>query len=145
MISLNLTPNDFNPQPIGCPVTVVGVDNHTDYFNEIVKTIDIFNAEIQWDEMYNFDQAIKRILDGSVLYLLFDGKILYGYLWMRPQHNGYYLHNLFMRSQGVEKKWRGREFVSAVVKEHYSNQSIYVDVDEWNQKSIRLFKSLGFK
>ena len=41
--------------------------------NIISKTIETFNSEIEWDKMWNLDDANIRLTNGEVLYILLDG------------------------------------------------------------------------
>ena len=60
--------------------------------NIISKTIETFNSEIEWDKMWNLDDANIRLTNGEVLYILLDGKTPIGHVW----YNLYYLYNAFV-------------------------------------------------
>jgi hypothetical protein len=74
---------------------------------------------------------------------IFDSDV-FGHVWFSDYKDGRFLFNLFVRNNVQEKKYTGKEFVSDIIFRHEYDKSIYCEVDEWNEKSIKLFEKLGF-
>jgi hypothetical protein len=126
------------------PFIEVDNSNYIHHIEDIKETIRVFNLEVVWDDMYSYCDALHRLMGENILYLLKENGILYGYFWIRPHPNGVYLYNLFMRGKNIDKKYRGGDFVSAVIKALYNDVCVCVDVNTWNQRAIGLFESVGF-
>lgn len=135
-----LYPKNFINQNVICPFIKIDKSNYIENISIVGECIELFHTEIQWDGMYTLEDAIKRFENGYSNFVLISDGIIYGYFWM----NGTFLQNLFMRSNDITKKWKGREFVSHIINTEYKDVEITNYVDDWNEKSIKLFKSLGF-
>lgn len=146
MINFKLNPNNFNYLGIECDITTITFLNYQRYENIIKKCIDHFNEEIEWNGMFDINQAINRLSDGMVLYVCLYNTEPLGYVWFKETNNNERkLFNLFFRNKNIVKKYTGKEFVSSVINTHENNKIIFCEVDEWNEKSIKLFKKLGFE
>jgi hypothetical protein len=95
--------------------------------------------------MYNIEDAIKRIQNNNVLYIGINNLEVIGHVWFNPYMDGKLLYNLFVRNKIEHKNHTGKEFVSFVIATYEINKPIYCEVDDWNEKSLRLFNRLGFK
>ena len=126
------------------PYIKIDKSNYKKKLSLISECITLFNTEIEWDGMYNLTDAIKRFEDGYVNFILIENNIIYGYVWFIKNTTNVLLLNLFMRNNNIHKKYKGREFISNVIYNNYNEYNIHNHVDEWNIKSINLFKSLGF-
>jgi RimJ/RimL family protein N-acetyltransferase len=145
MIQFKLDPKDFNYLGIKCniiPVTFMNVDKH---INLIIESIGYFHDEINWDEMFTTGDALWRIRNGMVMYILMGNDEALGHVWFSNHPDGRLLYNLFVRNKVNPKPYSGKEFVSDVINRYEYNKVIHCEVDEWNEKSIRLFKKVGFK
>jgi len=70
---------------------------------------------------------------------------VFGYVWFDNKDDGRSLFNLFVRNKVNVKNYSGQEFVSDIIYRFEYDKVIYSEVDEWNEKSIKLFKKLGFQ
>ena len=141
MIKFKFLPQNFNY--LGTQYNIVQIDNHNyvEYTHLIHKSIENFNAEIQWDNMFDFSETINRFENGMTMYIGLLDNEPFGHVWF----NRSFLFNLFVRNKIEKKKYTGKEFISCVLHEFYNNGTIYCEVDEWNTKSIKLFERLGFQ
>jgi hypothetical protein len=139
-----LYPQNFVNQNVICPFIQIDKSNYIEHLSIVKECITLFNSELEWDGMYNLTDAIKRFEDGYVNFVLIENNVIYGYVWFIQNTTNVLLLNLFMRNNNIHKKYKGREFISNVIYTNYNECNIYNHVDEWNIKSINLFKSLGF-
>lgn len=145
MICYKLSPNDFDSLNIKCNIIKITKKKFNKYKNIIEKLIFYFNDEIRWDKMFNILDVFNRLNNNNVMYILVNDDIFYGYVWFKDYKDGRLLFNLFIRNKNIIKKYKGKEFVSDIIDRFEKNKVIYCEVDEWNKKSINLFKRLGFK
>jgi RimJ/RimL family protein N-acetyltransferase len=107
----------------------------------IQQSIDKFNSEIKWDEMWNLDDANDRLTNGEILYILLDGKTPLGHVW----YDLYYLYNAFVsesRKEG-DSVWFIQETMWDM-KSNYNLKYIKLYVDDWNTRAIKFWEKLGF-
>lgn len=145
MISFSLSKDDFTS--LGIKYTIVKVDQSNFESNRqyILDSINNFNSEIEWDEMFTLEEAGSRILNNMRMYIgLIDSKV-FGHVWFREYRDGSYLFNLFVKNKAKTDNYNGTEFTSDIINRFENEYPIYADVDEWNEKSIKLFNRLGFK
>ena len=145
MISFSLSENDFTP--LGIEYTIIKVDciNFESNRQYILDSINNFNLEIEWNKMFTLEEADNRISGNMRMYIgLIDSEV-FGHVWFRDYKNGSYLFNLFVKNRVKTKSYTGTEFTSDIINRFENEYPIYADVDEWNEKSIKLFNSLGFK
>lgn len=146
MINFKLDPSNFNYLGIDCIIIPISFLNCQNYKNLIQNCIDYFNAEIEWDKMFNLNEALTRISNGMILYVCMSNDQPVGYVWFKEtENNERTLFNLFFRNKDIIKKYTGQEFVSSTIQTYENNKIILCEVDEWNVKSIKLFKKLGFE
>jgi|TARA_B100001094_G_scaffold170796_1_gene165180 hypothetical protein len=109
--------------------------------NIISKTIETFNSEIEWDKMWNLDDANIRLTNGEVLYILLDGKTPIGHVW----YDLYYLYNAFVseKREDGDSVWFIQETMWDMKKD-YDLTYIKLYVDDWNERAIRFWKKLNF-
>ena len=109
--------------------------------NIISKTVETFNSEIEWDKMWNLDDANIRLTNGEVLYILLDGKTPIGHVW----YDLYYLYNAFVseKREDGDSVWFIQETMWDM-KENYDLTYIKLYVDDWNERAIRFWKKLNF-
>lgn len=141
MIKFILLPQNFNDLNVECEIVQINKNNLTNHISLIEKGINYFNQEIEWYDMFNLDIAIDRINQGMLMYIGIINDDVFGYVWF----NGEFLFNLFVRNKVSVKLHSGRYFLSSVIKRYESNKHIYCEVDEWNDRSIKLFRSIGFQ
>jgi hypothetical protein len=139
-----LYPQNFINQNVICPFIQIDKSNYIEHLSLVKECIDLFNAEIKWDGMYTLDDAIQRFETGYSNFVLISDGIIYGYIWSIWETGILFFENMFMRKFKINKKWKGREFLSSIINTHYNNCEICYYVDSWNIASIKMTKSLGF-
>jgi hypothetical protein len=143
-MQFRLYPENFINQNTICPFIKIDKSNYIKHLSIVKECIDLFHTEIKWDGMYNLDDAIQRFSDGYYNFVLISDNIIYGYIWSIWQDRILFFENMFMRNDKINKKWKGREFLSSIINTNYNNCEIYYYVDSWNIASIKMTKSLGF-
>jgi hypothetical protein len=145
MISFSLSKNDFISLGIEYNIVKVDQSNFESSRQYVSDSIDNFNSEIKWDEMFTLDEAKNRVFSNMRVYVgLVDSKV-FGHAWFKDYKDGSYLFNLFVKNKGKVENYTGTEFTSDIINRFENNYSVYCDVDEWNEKSIKLLNRLGFK
>ena len=125
------------------PLSFIKITNHN--FSETIKliqkSITIFNSEIEWDGMWDINEAENRLTNGEVLYILLDGKTPIGHVW----YDLYYLYNAFVseKRENGDSIWFIQETMWDM-KENYDLTYIKLYVDDWNKRAIRFWKKLNF-
>jgi RimJ/RimL family protein N-acetyltransferase len=145
MISFSLSKNDFTL--LGIEYNIVKIDRNNFESNKqyVTDSINNFNLEIEWNEMFTLEEASSRVFNNMRMYVgLVDSKI-FGHVWFRDYKDGSYLFNLFIKNKAKTGNYTGTEFASDIINRFENKYPVYADVDEWNKKSIKLFNRLGFK
>lgn len=145
MISFSLNKNDFTP--LGVEYIIVKIDRSNFESNKqyVTDSINNFNSEIEWKEMFTLEEASNRVLNNMRMYIgLIDSKV-FGHVWFKSYEDSNYLFNLFVKNKAKTGNYTGTEFTSDIINRFENKYPIYVNVDEWNEKSINLFNRLGFK
>jgi len=145
MINFILEPNNFNYLGVKCNVIPINFLNYHYYIILIEKCIEFFNDEIEWEGMFNINEASNRLSNGMSLYVCMGDIEPMGYVWFKEEGDQRTLFNLFFRNKNIVKKYNGQEFVSSVIETYENNKIIFCEVDNWNEKSLKLFKKLGFQ
>jgi len=145
MINFKLSPENFNNLMVEHRIVPITFLNLEHYIKLIETCIVHFNEEIEWDDMHTITDAIKRIKNGMVMYVGMTDTGVLGYVWFTDHLDGRRLFNLFVRNKVDKKDYSGKEFLSNVISKFESTAAIYSEVDEWNEKSIKLFQRLGFQ
>lgn len=147
MTSVNriLTPENIKYTDIDTPYLKVDQSNIESYILEISMCISTFNKEIKWDKMWDLNEAIKRIKDGDVFFILIENNVVHGFFWIKKMKNDrFFIYNLFMTNKKSIKKYSGVDFISTVHKKFYKNKTFIGFIDEWNNKSKTVAFKLGF-
>lgn len=106
---------------------------------KIQSGIDLFNSEIDWDEMWDYEKGLSRIAKPEIrLFLLEADSVIKGFVW----YTRGYLHNIFIsktRPDNISVKFiKGTlNFVPYIY--------INLHVDQWNTKAQRFFEKVGFQ
>lgn len=144
MLNLILYPSNFNFLNKTFTTILVTNSNFKELTPSIEKCIKLFNDEIVWSGMFDMCQAEQRVKDGKELYIGLIENEIFGYTWFEKYKDGKKIFNVFVRNNQKDRKYSGSEFISQIIKEFQPNHIIYAEVDEWNVKSIGMFKKLGF-
>lgn len=145
MISFSLSENDFIP--LQTKYTIIKVDyiNFENNKHYVLDSINNFNSEIEWNEMFTLKEAESRVSNNMRMYIGLIDSNVFGHVWFREYKDGVYLFNLFVKNNTTNKTYTGTEFTSDVINRFETQYPIYANIDDWNVKSIRLFKKLGFR
>jgi hypothetical protein len=116
--------------------------NNQNQFQDVIQQcINLFNSEIEWNDMWNINQSKLRFENGHILYVLIKNNFPLGYVWVDET----YLYNTFvskLREDG-DSHW----FLQNVIIERFKDgvQFIELYTEEWNKRSIRFWEKIGFK
>lgn len=130
-------PNN-KPYPILDNVIKVDDSNSSKYITEIKQSIDLFNSNIEWEDMWDLEQAGKRFSQGSILFLLRDNKGALGHVWFEND----YLYNLFVSPTAI--KGESQRFIEYCISE-IKEETIHCYCDSWNIRAQKFFERVGFK
>ena len=135
MFNYILNPNDLIDRNISEDIEIKEI---CDY--QIIKhCINMFNNEHNWDLMFNLDDAQDRILNGHKFFVAYHEINIYGYCWLDYD----VIYNVFSKQHVGERNYGATDMIYVVIK-NYTNGPVKSFVDEWNKKSINVFKKLGF-
>lgn len=116
-------------------------DNFSETKELIHKSIDTFNSEIEWNEMWDIVDAEIRLYQNQILYLLLENQTPIGHVW----YESYYLYNAFVsvdREDG-DSIWFIQETMWDM-KENFDLNHITLYVDDWNKRAIKFWEKLGY-
>ena len=116
-------------------------DNFSETKELIQKSIDTFNSEIEWNEMWDIVDTEIRLYQNQILYLLLENQIPIGHVW----YESYYLYNAFVsvdREDG-DSIWFIQETMWDM-KENFDLNHITLYVDDWNKRAIKFWEKLGY-
>jgi len=145
MISFSLSESDFTSLGIEYNIVKVDQSNFESNRQYVLNSINNFNSEIKWGEMFTLEEAKNRVFNNMRMYLgLIDSKV-FGHVWFKNYEDGSYLFNLFVKNKAKTKYYTGREFLSDIISRFENKYPVYADIDEWNKISINTAVRLGFK
>jgi len=107
----------------------------------IEKSIDLFNSEISWEDMWDVHDADVRVSQNQILYLLLENQQPIGHVW----YDSYYLYNAYVskdREDG-DSVWFIQETMWDM-KNTTNIKYIKLYVDSWNERAIRFWEKLEF-
>jgi len=111
---------------------------------EIQKCIDLFNSEIQWNDMFDVQKALDRIEKGEKMFIGYKNEDIFCYCWIRQDNEQeYYLYNVFSKKPKSLRKIGVIDMLYLVIRYHTIGK-IKVEIDEWNTQSQKVAKRLGF-
>ena len=111
---------------------------------EIQKCIDLFNFEIQWNDMFDVQKALDRIERGEKMFVGYKNEDIFCYCWIRQDNEQeYYLYNVFSKKPESLRKIGVIDLLYLVIKNHTTGK-IKVEIDKWNIQSQRVAERLGF-
>lgn len=140
MIDFQLNYRDLTYRDTPTRLTVY----QTEDLNEIQESIDNFNKEISWDKMFDLNVALDRIKNGDKFFVAKYNEDLVGHCWLKERtDNEYYIYNVFTKRLPEIREYGATDMLYLVIKNNTTGM-IYSEVDEWNEKSINMFKKLGF-
>ena len=110
----------------------------------IQKCIDAFNKQVEWDDMWDFQDALTRFEQGHIMFVYAKIKKIkedpIGYVWFDKD----YLYNMFMTKGRV--KGHTVKFVSSACHSlDMDIDNIHLHCDDWNIAAQKMFRKVGFK
>ena len=126
----------------------VDVIKHTSIHKDIESVINLFNSEIEWDDMYSIDDCVERFNDGCFCFVLYQKQQPIGIHWyydIRPNVFGF---NAFISKNKKNQNRISQKFFDTMCnilyKEGYQTYIAYCD--DWNFKMwYRASKTKGFQ
>ena len=119
----------------------INKSNFEENVSLIEKSIDLFNSEISWEDMWDVHDAEVRVSQNQILYLLLENQQPIGHVW----YDSYYLYNAYVskdREDG-DSVWFIQETMWDM-KNTTNIKYIKLYVDSWNERAIRFWEKLGF-
>lgn len=115
--------------------------NFTANKDYIQTSIDTFNSEIEWESMWDLDDAEIRLLNKETLFILLDNNTPIGHVW----YDQYYLYNAFVSKERCDgdSTWFIQETMWNM-KDSHNLSYIKLYVDSWNNRAIKFWEKLGF-
>jgi hypothetical protein len=146
MIKFKLSSNDFKDFNVDYEVLTINKKTFHTMSTFVEKSISNFNEEVSWDQMFDLNDASHRINNDMQMYIGIMDNEPFGHVWFKDYLDGRLLFNLFVKNKVDNKKYSGTVLTSNVLKKYELTKSpIYCEVNDWNEKSIKLFKKLGFE
>ena len=114
--------------------------NKEKYHHLIKASIDCFNSEIFWDEMWDMEEANIRLSNNHILFLLLSDNTPIGHVW----YNGGFLYNAFVSSK--RKNGISQWFIQETMKNRFDNgfTNITLYTEKWNTRAINFWLKIGF-
>lgn len=119
----------------------INKSNFEENISLIENSINLFNSEISWEDMWDIQDAEIRVLQNQILYLLLENQQPIGHVW----YDSYYLYNAYVskdREDG-DSVWFIQETMWDM-KNTTNIKYIKLYVDSWNERAIRFWEKLGF-
>jgi GNAT superfamily N-acetyltransferase len=131
--------NDYRFTPSSYEITYWKKINE----DKLQSAIDIFQEELNWDKMWSVEDAKQRLEDGWLFSVLEINDELKGWYWLDYETKeglNLYVHK-DCRGYGY-----GFELISYIITAAKLQQldSVWSQVEEWNEVSQRLFLKCGF-
>lgn len=108
----------------------------------IEKSIDLFNSEISWEDMWDAVDAEIRVSQNQTLYLLLENQEPIGHVW----YDNYYLYNAYVSKErhDGDSVWFIQETMWDMKLTNGLNY-IKLYVDSWNERAIKFWEKLGYE
>ena len=125
------------------PLLVINLDTFDSNIPIINQCIELFNSQLEWDDMFDISEARRRIVSGDTMYIGIDDEV-YSYLWVNDNPNYYFIYNVFSNNIRNNPNYTGKDLMYSVIKSYLLDKDCRCEIDEWNIKSINLAKKMGF-
>jgi hypothetical protein len=124
-------------------LTLLFIDKNNIYENltHVQNTINKFNQEIEWRNMWTREQSITRTNTNHKLFILLEGNNPLGHVWF----NRNFLYNAFVSQerQDGDSMWFIEECIFEM-NNKFLIQEVNLKVDSWNKRAIRFWEKLNF-
>ena len=121
-------------------ITKIQLYNFSDFTDKIQLSIDKFNSQIEWDNMWDLNEAYERLSRNNTLYLLLKNDLPIGHVW----YIGEYLYNAFVSNERVngESQWFIQQTMLDRNTSGYNTITLYTET--WNERANSFWKKLGY-
>jgi predicted acetyltransferase len=121
-------------------ISKIQLHNFSDFTDKIQLSIDKFNSQIEWDTMWDLNEAYERLSRNNILYLLLKNDLPIGHVW----YIGEYLYNAFVSNERVdgESQWFIQQTMLDRNKSGYDTITLYTE--KWNTRANSFWKKLGY-
>ena len=121
-------------------ITKIQLYNFSDFTDKIQLSIDKFNSQIEWDSMWDLNEAYERLSRNNTLYLLLKNDLPIGHVW----YIGEYLYNAFVSNERVdgESQWFIQQTMLDRNTSGYNTITLYTET--WNERANSFWKKLGY-
>lgn len=123
--------------PLTRDILHIQAHNFDQFKPYIEETIEVFNDNIDWTEMWDMEVANNRVEDGQDLFIGYDRQGALGHLWLEKN----YLYNCFVNPRRPDGY--GVKFVTKCM-QSTNHRKIKLYCDEWNVKAQKFFEKVGF-
>jgi len=131
--SININSNNLS-------IIKIQLYNFSDFTDKIQLSIDKFNSQIEWDSMWDLNEAYERLSRNNTLYLLLKNDLPIGHVW----YIGEYLYNAFVSNERVdgESQWFIQQTMLDRNTSGYNTITLYTET--WNERANSFWKKLGY-
>ena len=121
-------------------ISKIQLYNFSDFTDKIQLSIDKFNSQIEWDNMWDLNDAYERLSRNNTLYLLLKNDLPIGHVW----YIGEYLYNAFVSNERVngESQWFIQQTMLDRNTSGYNTITLYTET--WNERANSFWKKLGY-
>jgi len=118
----------------------IQLHNFSDNTDKIQYSIDKFNTQIKWDNMWDLNESYERLSRNNTLYLLLKNDLPIGHVW----YIGEYLYNAFVSNERVdgESQWFIQQTMLDRNTSGYNTITLYTET--WNERANSFWKKLGY-
>jgi len=119
-------------------VSLITNETFCSYENTIQASIDNFNRNVDWEDMWDLKEAKERLKKDHILFIGVDNEGPLAHVWFDDN----YLYNMFVdprRPDGYAV-----DFTKFCV-QFISRDTINLYCDDWNIKAQKMFEKVGFK
>jgi hypothetical protein len=118
----------------------IQLHNFSDNTDKIQYSIDKFNTQIEWNNMWDLNESYERLSRNNTLYLLLKNDLPIGHVW----YIGEYLYNAFVSNERVdgESQWFIQQTMLDRNKSGYNTITLYTE--KYNLRASSFWKKLGY-
>jgi hypothetical protein len=121
-------------------VSKVQLDNFSNYIDKVQISIDKFNSQINWVNMWSLNEAQERLLNENILYLLLKNESPIGHVWYKEG----FLFNAFVSNERLdgESQW----FIEQTMQDRNNSgyETITLYTEYWNHRANSFWKKLKY-
>lgn len=131
-----------------CIGRIDSISNFNDVAKDSMKQLIIsFNEEYKWDDMFSYEDIIRRLESNHILFILYFKQSPIGYVFFKElDSTTTFLYNLYVSRKIHRDNSVPLLFVNRVCSEMFEvYDDIKLECEDWNIAAQKLFESLSFK